>query len=182
MFPPKVYAMVASCDNETRSWHLHYGHLNINGLQLLSRKEMERRWFLDYWNLINLTFCEEGYVYGKQSKNPILAGKLGGLLNVLKLVHTDLCWPINTKSLAEVYFFFFKDYGWLQVYELHLSFGNEVRSYRLKKFKAQAKRQGDPLIKTLWTNGVREFVSTKFKDFDEENGVYGELIAPYTPE
>jgi len=29
---------------------------------------------------------------------------------------------------------------------------------------------------------VREFVSTKFKDFDEENGVYGELIAPYTPE
>ena len=40
MFSLKVYmidkyAMVDSCDNETKLWHLRYAHLNINGLKLL---------------------------------------------------------------------------------------------------------------------------------------------------
>ena len=49
MFPLKV-SMVVRCalmisadsNNETRLWHLRYGHLNINGLKLLSQKEMAK--------------------------------------------------------------------------------------------------------------------------------------------
>ena len=48
------YTMVASYDNETRLWHLRYGHLNINGLKLLSRKEM----VFGLLKLDNLWFCE----------------------------------------------------------------------------------------------------------------------------
>lgn len=45
MFPVNVSnivknALVAKGVNETRLWHLCYHHLNTNGLQLLTRKNM----------------------------------------------------------------------------------------------------------------------------------------------
>ena len=51
-------AMVVSCDNKTRLCHLRYGYLNINGLKLLSRKEMA----LDYRNLIISVFVTDVFI------------------------------------------------------------------------------------------------------------------------
>jgi len=83
MFPLEVsmidrYAMGASCDDETTLWHLHYGHLNINGLKLLSRKEI----VLDYRNLIISVFVRVVFM-GSKEKTFVLKERLGGLLNVL---------------------------------------------------------------------------------------------------
>lgn len=46
--------MVASRDDETRMWHLHYGHFNVNGLEILSQKEM----VLGLPKVENLDFCK----------------------------------------------------------------------------------------------------------------------------
>ncbi|XP_060195162.1 uncharacterized protein LOC132624392 [Lycium barbarum] len=62
--------MVACGDNETRLWHLRYGHLNVNGLKLLSQKEM----IFGLPKVENLDFCES-CVYGKQSKKVFPVGK-----------------------------------------------------------------------------------------------------------
>lgn len=70
-------AMVASRDNDTRLWHLRYGHLNVNGLKLLSQKEM----VFGLPKVQNLDFCES-CVYGKQSKNIFHIASLGELLFV----------------------------------------------------------------------------------------------------
>ena len=85
MFPLKVYmvercALMTSADsnNETRLWHLCYGHLNINKKKLLSQKEM----VFGPPKLDNLGFCEN-CVYGKQSKKPFPVGKAWRPLNVL---------------------------------------------------------------------------------------------------
>ncbi|EOY04542.1 Uncharacterized protein TCM_019778 [Theobroma cacao] len=100
MFPLEVsmienYAMVANGDSEARLSHLHYGHLNINGLKLLSQKEM----VFGLPKLENLGFCE-GCVYGKQSKKPFLVGKAWRVSKCLELVHADLCGPMNIESLG----------------------------------------------------------------------------------
>lgn len=64
-------AMIASGDKETRLWHLRYWHLNINGLKLLSQKEM----VFGLPKLENLNFCES-CVYGKKSKKPFSIGNV----------------------------------------------------------------------------------------------------------
>ncbi|XP_016556910.1 uncharacterized protein LOC107856406 [Capsicum annuum] len=63
-------AIVATGDNETRLWHLRYGHLNVNGLKLLIKKEM----VFGLPKVENLDFCES-CVYGKQSKKVFPIGK-----------------------------------------------------------------------------------------------------------
>ena len=45
MFPIDVSnvvskTLIARGKNEAKIWHLRYGHLNVNGLRLLSKKEM----------------------------------------------------------------------------------------------------------------------------------------------
>ena len=45
MFPFEVsnvenFALVVSAKNDSKSWHLRYGHLNFKGLQLLGQKGM----------------------------------------------------------------------------------------------------------------------------------------------
>ena len=74
MLPQKV-SMVERCalmtsaesNNETRLWHLHYGHLNINGLKLLNRKEI----VFGLPKLDNFGFCEN-CVCGTKVKNLFL--------------------------------------------------------------------------------------------------------------
>ena len=75
MFPLEVSmvekcVMVASGDDETRLWHLRYGHLYVNGLKILSQKEM----VFGLSKVENLDFCESR-VYGKQSKKVFPVGK-----------------------------------------------------------------------------------------------------------
>ncbi|XP_069148053.1 uncharacterized protein [Solanum lycopersicum] len=75
MFPLEVSmvekcVMVASGDDETRLWHLRYGHLNVNELKLLSQKKV----VFGLPKVENLDFCES-CVYGKQSKNVFPVGK-----------------------------------------------------------------------------------------------------------
>jgi len=96
----KRYAMIASGDSETRLWHLRYGHLNINELKLLSRKEM----VFGLPKLDDLGFCKS-CVYGKQSQKPFPIGKGWRASKCLDLIHADLCGPMDTKSLGGSRFF-----------------------------------------------------------------------------
>ncbi|KAJ0041452.1 hypothetical protein Pint_28226 [Pistacia integerrima] len=59
MFPLEVstvedFALIAKGCSEAKLWHLRYGHLNINGLKLLSKKEM----VFGLPRIDNLDFCE----------------------------------------------------------------------------------------------------------------------------
>ncbi|KAK8579553.1 hypothetical protein V6N12_069874 [Hibiscus sabdariffa] len=47
-------ALIAKRDNEDILWHLRYGHLHLNGLKLLSRKEM----VIELLNIGEPDFCE----------------------------------------------------------------------------------------------------------------------------
>jgi len=67
MFPLNVSnvennALIAKGVNETQLWHLCYGHLNINGLKLLTRKNM----IVGLPDMGDLDLCE-GCIFGKQS-------------------------------------------------------------------------------------------------------------------
>jgi len=172
MFPLEVSmversTMVASGDNETRLWHLRYGHLNVNGLKLLSQKEM----VFGLPKVENLDFCES-CVYGKQSKKCFPVSKSWRASVCLELVHADLCGPMSVESLGgSRYFLLFTDDYSRMSWIYFLKFKSETFD-NFKKFKSFVERQSGCRLKTLRTDRGGEFMSKEFSSFCEEHGIH----------
>ena len=92
--------------NESWRWHLCFGHLNFNGLKLLSRAGMVRGL---------PTIDPPGHTYevciiGKQARLLFPSGKSWRAEASLQLVHTDICEPLDPVSLGgNRYFITFVD-------------------------------------------------------------------------
>ncbi|GJR23799.1 retrovirus-related pol polyprotein from transposon TNT 1-94 [Tanacetum coccineum] len=80
---------------ESELWHQRYGHLYVQGLQLLQSKDMVSG--LPTIKLLEKT-CE-GCMVGKQAKQSFPTGKSKRAERVLELFHADLCGPMRTESL-----------------------------------------------------------------------------------
>lgn len=72
---------------EVELWHARFGHVNFDALELAKRKKL-------ITNLPDLKICESG-VIGKQHKKfyTFLGGRA---FDVLELVHTDRCGPMES--------------------------------------------------------------------------------------
>lgn len=143
----KSTTLVVKGKNEANLWHLRYGHLNINGLKLLSRKEM----VVGLPKIGEIDLCE-GCIYGKQTKKPFPVGKSWRATTSLELVHADLCGPTKTESLGRSrYFLMFTDdyshFSWVYF----LKFKSETFE-NFKKFKALVENQSGNKIKSLRTD------------------------------
>lgn len=80
----------------SETWHLRYGHLNLRGLQLLSNKNM-----VNGLPSINpLEYVCESCALGKQAKNSFPVGKSKRVTSKLELIHMDLRGPMKTESLS----------------------------------------------------------------------------------
>ena len=182
MFPLDVSivedkALIVKGGSDSDLWHLRYGHLHLNGLKLLSQKEM----VLGLPHINKLEFCE-GCVLGKHSKKPFPVGKSRRATECLELVHADLCGPMRTESLnGSRYFLLFTDDYTRMSWVYFLTLKSEALDM-FKKFKAFVEKQSGCFIKKLRTDNGGEFCSNDFDAFCEELGIYKQLTAPYTPE
>ncbi|KAL4312806.1 hypothetical protein GQ457_01G025220 [Hibiscus cannabinus] len=182
MFPLDVstmenFALAANAKDDSELWHLRYGHLNVKGLKLLSDKGMVQG--LPKINSIDL--CD-GCINGKQTRKSFPVGKAWRASKCLKLIHADLCGPIQTEPLGGSHYFllFTDDYSRMSwVYFLT----NKSETFEnFQRFKAMVEKQSNNHIKILRTNRGGEFMSNIFNFFCEENGIKRELTTPYTPE
>jgi hypothetical protein len=182
MFPLDVstmqnFALAASTKDDSKLWHLRYGHLNMKGLKLLSVKGM-------VFGLPKIGFLDlcEGCIYGKQTRHSFPIGKAWRASKCLELIHADLCGPMQTKSLGgSRYFLLFTDdysrMSWLYFLD------NKSETFeQFQKFKALVENQSGCHIKVLRTDRGGEFTSSEFNLFCEENGIRRELTTPHTPE
>ncbi|KAL6312732.1 hypothetical protein AAG906_015139 [Vitis piasezkii] len=151
------HALVVKETSESNLWHLRYGHLNVKGLKLLSKKEM----VFGLPKIDSVNVCE-GCIYGKQSKKPFPKGRSRRASSCLEIIHADLCGPMQTASFGgSRYFLLFTDdhsrMSW--VYFLQ----SKAETFEtFKKFKAFVEKQSGKCIKradySLFTeqNGVAE--------------------------
>lgn len=184
MFPLEIskleQALVVSEINleESKLWHLRYGHLNMNRLMLLSQHKMVH-------GLPNIKSVEnmcEGCIYGKQHRKSFLVGKSWRATSCLEIIHADPCGPMNTQSLAgSRYFILFTDDYSRMSWVYFLKFKSETFA-NFKKFKALVENQIGTKIKVLRTDRGGEFVSQEFKLFCQDNVIHRELTAPCTAE
>ena len=99
MFPLQLQSSRSSCfsANVTDTswlWNFRYGHLIFGGLSTLQRNNMVSGL---HQIAAPSQVCEECAV-GKQQRNQFPKGKSWRAKNVLELVHSDLCSPINPSS------------------------------------------------------------------------------------
>ena len=100
---------------------------------------------------------------------------------VLELVHTDVCGPMNKLARGGYeYFITFTDdysrYGYVYLMR------RKSKSFeKFKEFKAEAEWKLDKHIKSLRSDWGGKYLSGEFKDYLTQEGIVSQLIAPGTP-
>lgn len=102
----KNISLMAREEGDSCLWHKRLGHLNYNSITLLSQKNM----------VFGLPTIEkkhgvcEGCLLGKHHRQPFPKEGARRAKEILELVHTDVCGPMNTLSHAQNrYFILFID-------------------------------------------------------------------------
>ncbi|GJZ27481.1 retrovirus-related pol polyprotein from transposon TNT 1-94 [Tanacetum coccineum] len=154
-------------DEKVSLWHLRFGHLHPDGLKFLAKRNMVH-------GLPNIEFtnkfCEE-CVIGKQTRCSFPKKTEYRATNILELIHTDICGPISPESFSGKWYFitFIDDYlrkTW--VYFLK----EKLEAFEVfKKFKVMVEKTTSKFIRALQSDRGGEYVSTKFMNFCEEQGI-----------
>ena len=159
-------------------WHLRFGHLHFGGLKQLSSKKMVKGLpHIDFPK----QFCE-GCVLSKQSRKSFPKEASYHAKKPLELIHIYICGPIIPTSLGKHQYFltFIDDYTrkiWIYILKEKAKIFN-----MFKKFKAIIKNKSGYSIKVIYSDQDGEFTSNSFEAFCKENGIWHQLIAPYSPQ
>ncbi|CAL2251278.1 unnamed protein product [Prunus armeniaca] len=170
--------MKASITHSTWIWHKRLGHLHFRGLKQLRDKDMVHGLpQLEEQNVV----CE-GCQFGKQHRDVFPNNQAQRAISPLELVHTDLCGPMKTESVAgNKYFMLIIDdctrMSW--VYFLR----NKSEAFNcFKKFKSMTELQSGHKVKCLRSDRGGEFLSSEFIKFCEDHGIQRQLTMAYTPQ
>ena len=102
--------------------------------------------------------------------------------NVLDLVYSDVCGPIDVESLGgNKYFVTFINDASRKLWVYFLKTKDQVFEH-FKKFHAMAEREKGKLLKCLRTDNGGEYTSNKFKSYCSEKGIRHAKIVPGTPQ
>ncbi|KAM7489607.1 hypothetical protein LguiB_027091 [Lonicera macranthoides] len=182
LFPLKIKnaqpCLLSEVKDPSWLWHFRYGHLNFGGLKTLKQKNMVT-------GLPQISspshVCEECAV-GKQHRSQFSQGKSWRAKNVLELVHSDICGPINPSSNGgKRYLITFIDDYTRKTWVYFLQNKSEAFS-AFKSFKARVENEAKRSIKTLRTDRGGEYCSKEFDIFCDEQGIRRELTAAYSPQ
>ncbi|KAG9444922.1 hypothetical protein H6P81_016262 [Aristolochia fimbriata] len=141
-------------------WHHRLGHIGKERVLILVKEEI----------IPELSFDEFGICKRKRSEE------------LLDLIHSDICGPINVPSRhGHKYFITFIDdyskYGY--VYLLNKK-SDALESF--KEFKAEVEKSTGKMIKGLMSDRGREYCSDLFNSYCIENGIVHYLSIPRTPQ
>lgn len=102
--------LAAAVQTSSTTWHRRVGHINSNDLEKIRHGAVEGVIYLGKYDISKMSCvvcCE-----GKQARLPF-PDSSSKTDSVLELIHTDLCGPMENKSLAKsrYYLLFVDDYS-----------------------------------------------------------------------
>ncbi|XP_069361062.1 uncharacterized protein [Maniola hyperantus] len=171
-----VSALNTIADNSFRLWHQRLGHLSFNYMKILRDEMAEGINFKDPEE-VQCVSC----LKGKQTKLPFPKKKAKRATEILELVHSDVCGPIETPSFSgKRYFITFIDDKTRKTFVYFLREKSEVFSV-LVEFKILAESQTGRKLKIIRTDNGTEYVNKRVSEFLKQNGIVHQLTVDYTP-
>lgn len=165
-------------ENDIFTWHKKLGHVNAKDLLALSDPNIAHGIVLNRQE--KLPPCEI-CVQGKQRQNPFPTSKSRSS-EVLELIHTDICGPMNVPSLGgSKYFITFIDdkSRWCEI--RFLKKRSEMFE-RFHEFKTMVENRTGKRIKAIRSDNGTEYRSKRMEDFLKTEGIQHQLTIEYTPE
>jgi len=161
--------------NPTYLWHCRLGHINEKRISKLHKDGL-----LDSFDYESYETCRSCLI-GKMTKSPF-TGKGERANDLLALIHTDVCGPLNIPARGGFQYFItftddFSRYGYVYLMK-HKSESFE----KFKEFKNEVQNQLGKNIKTLRSDRGGEYLSLEFDDHLKECGILSQLTPPGTPQ
>jgi hypothetical protein len=164
----KEYHALTSATMSTESlWHQRYGYINHTDLLLLQKNNMVEGLPM----LKNGIVSCEGCALGKMHRDEFPSNPDKKKRDVLDLVHTDVCRPMQTRSLGGAFYFllFIDDcmrYTWVYFFRRK----NDVFEY-FKEFRTMVEKQTGKSIKILCSDQGGEYKSRDFIKYCKYHGI-----------
>ena len=161
--------------NPTYLWHCRLGHINEKRIMKLHKDGL-----LNSFDFQSFERCES-CLLGKLTKSPF-TGNSEKASDLLGLIHTDVCGPINTTARGGYQYFItftddFSKYGYVYLMK-HKSESFE----RFKDFQNEVQNQLGKTIKALRSDRGGEYLSQEFDDHLRSCGIIPQLTPPGTPQ
>ncbi|KRZ13440.1 Retrovirus-related Pol polyprotein from transposon TNT 1-94 [Trichinella zimbabwensis] len=158
-------------------WHRRLGHLSRGSMKLL-QDEQATGIPSDAIKKTDCVTC----LKGKQSRLPFPKLATKRTQEVLELVNSDICGPMQVASVGGArYFLSFIDDFSRKSFMYFLKHKNEALP-KFKDFIAMVERQTSKRVKCLRTDNGREYVNNMFAEFLVRKGIRHERSIPETPQ
>eukprot|EP00795_Rhopilema_esculentum_P008820 gene8820-biopygen1729 len=151
-----------SADDSLQLWHQRFGHLGVKNLKTLQDEELVEG--LKFNDSKDMQFCE-ACVEGKQTRNSFPKGQATHATELLEIVHSDVCGPMQTTSLGgHRYFVTFID-DKSRFTAIYFVKNKDEVLQKFKEFEAMATNITGQRIKNLRSDNGGEYSSKEFNDF-----------------
>lgn len=165
--------MVKKC---VHYWHRVYGHRNIDIVKKVLSKTDK------YFDKCNCEDACEICVQGKMSRKVFPKCSNQQSYNILDLIHSDVCGPMDIQTPSGKRFFvtFIDDFSkYIKIYLITHKF--EVLD-KMKEFSEMVFTKFGRYPKIIRSDRGGEYIGTKFSDFCKSKGIKQQYTTPYTPE
>ncbi|KAG3215583.1 Retrovirus-related Pol polyprotein from transposon TNT 1-94 [Phytophthora cactorum] len=166
-------------DTTSYLWHLRLGHIGHGGLDAIVKK--------GYGVGINMAPVKQwelcgGCSLGKQTRVSYMKSSPNRAKQVLEVVHSDVCGPMQTPTFGGKRYFvtFIDDKSHFCVVYL-LRNKSEVAA-KFAEFVVFAETQTGKRVKTLRSDNGGEYTSSTMAKFCSDRGIVQKFTPPYTPQ
>ena len=155
-------------------WHCRFGHIGKKRIERLRKDGL-----LDSFDYESIETCES-CLHGKMTKAPFV-GQSERASELLGLVHTDVCGPMNSTARGGFqYFITFTDdlnrYGYIYLTRNKAEFFK-----KFKEFQNEVQNHTSKTIKFLRSDRGGEYLSHEFSDHLQNCGIVPQLTPPRMP-
>ena len=156
-------------------WHCRLGHISEKRLNKLVVGG-----YLGPFDYESYGTCES-CIKGKMTKVP-LVGQGEKALDLLDLIHTDVCGPMSIHARGGYSYFitFTDDYSRFG-YVYLMKYKSEAYEF-FKEYKAEVEKQTGKSIKVLRSDRGGEYLNHEFLEYLKEQGIRSQWTPPATPQ
>ena len=157
---------VASNEHLEDLWHQRFGHLSRNNLRLLRDQKLVSG--MDFQSAKESDFCE-GCAHGKQNRASFPKGQASRASEILEIVHSDVCGPMQEDSLGgSRYFVTFIDDKSRFTAVYFMKTKDQVLE-KFKEYEAMVTNMTEKKIKILRSDNGGEYTSKEFSNYRKGN-------------